>query len=127
MNSHSEYQPDNYGQGVVKRKVDYTLDYITQGLGQLSEHFISQNIIQSEQNIFGLGISSEEYNFYQINKGSSTTQKNGYNSYFYKWNSETIENQRAIYTFWDFLGDVGGLFDMLKLLGQVFIAIMTAI
>ena len=73
MHSHSEYQPDNYGQGVVKRKVDYALDYITLGLGQISEHFISQNIIQSEQNIFGLGISSEEYNFYQINKGSSTT------------------------------------------------------
>ena len=77
MHSHSEYQPDNYGQGVVKRKIDYTMDYITSGFGQFSEHVINQNIIQSEQDIFGLGISSEEYNFYQITKGISTTQKNG--------------------------------------------------
>ena len=28
---------------------------------------------------------------------------------------------RAIYTFWDLLGDVGGLYDMLKLLGQLII------
>ena len=64
IHSHSEYQPDNYGQGVVKRKVDYSLDYIRLGLGQISEHFINQNLIQSEQDIFGLGISAEEYNFY---------------------------------------------------------------
>ena len=80
-------------------------------------NYISQNLIESEQDIFGLGISAEEYNFYQITKGISTTVNNGQNSYFYKWSSETIDNHRAIYTFWDFLGDVGGLFDMLKLLG----------
>ena len=58
---------------MVKRKVDYALDYITIGVGQLSELYISQNLIESEQDIFGLGISAEEYTFYQINKGKSTT------------------------------------------------------
>ena len=48
MHSHSEYQPDNYGQGVVKRKVEYALDYITLGVGQISDHYISQNLIESE-------------------------------------------------------------------------------
>ena len=48
MHSYREYQPDNYGQGVVKRKVEYALDYITLGVGQISDHYISQNLIESE-------------------------------------------------------------------------------
>ena len=39
------------------------------------------------------------------------------NSYFYKWDNKVVSHQRSIYTFWDYLGDVGGLFDMLKLIG----------
>ena len=44
-----------------------------------------------------------------------------------KWSSETHVYSRAIYTFWDLLGDVGGLFDMLKLIGQAMIAFITSL
>ena len=38
-------------------------------------------------------------------------------------NKDKISHRRSIYTFWDFLGDVGGLFDMLKLLVKPILAI----
>ena len=38
----------------------------------------------------------------------------------FELNDEISYESRAIYTFWDLLGDVGGLYDMLKLLGQFF-------
>ena len=31
---------------------------------------------------------------------------------------DRVHHKRSIYTFWDFLGDVGGLFDMLKILAK---------
>ena len=36
-------------------------------------------------------------------------------------------HSRAIYSIWDFLGDVGGLFDMLTLLAQPILALSTAL
>ena len=38
-----------------------------------------------------------------------------------------MSHNRAIYSVLDFLGDVGGLFDMLKLIGEVLISLMTMI
>ena len=40
---------------------------------------------------------------------------------------DVISHSRSIYTVWDFAGDVGGLFDMLKLIGEVLISLMTMI
>ena len=36
--------------------------------------------------------------------------------------TDIVEYRRSIYTVWDFLGDVGGLYDMLKLLAQPVLA-----
>ena len=35
---------------------------------------------------------------------------------------DIVYETREIYTFWDLLGDVGGLYDMLKLMGQFFVS-----
>ena len=34
---------------------------------------------------------------------------------------DTKEHARSIYTIWDLLGDIGGLFDMLRLLKSPFV------
>ena len=36
-----------------------------------------------------------------------------------------VSHSRAIYSVWDFLGDVGGLFDMLRLLAEPILALST--
>ena len=35
------------------------------------------------------------------------------------------QHVRNVYTFWDFLGDIGGLHDALKLIGELFMAVVT--
>ena len=37
----------------------------------------------------------------------------------------TVEYSRAIYTIWDLLGDVGGLFDMLKIIGSPLVSFLS--
>ena len=41
--------------------------------------------------------------------------------------SDIVLHSRSIYSVWDFLGDIGGLFDMLKLLAEPILAITTTI
>ena len=41
--------------------------------------------------------------------------------------SDTVHHSRTIYSFWDFLGDVGGLFDMLKLIGSIIVAFLSIV
>ena len=36
-----------------------------------------------------------------------------------------MEHSRAVYTFWDVMGDVGGLHDALVLLGEVFMTLVS--
>ena len=40
---------------------------------------------------------------------------------------DRIEHTRSIYTMWDFLGDVGGLFDMLRLLAEPLVKMFSVI
>ena len=42
-------------------------------------------------------------------------------------NLDKVQQTRAIYSFWDFLGDVGGLFDMLKLQANPILAVLSAL
>ena len=37
----------------------------------------------------------------------------------------TVEHTRSIYTIWDLLGDVGGLFDMLKIIGSPLVSFLS--
>ena len=39
-------------------------------------------------------------------------------------NFDSVTETRQIYTIWDFLGEVGGLMDMLKLIGQPLISLI---
>ena len=39
--------------------------------------------------------------------------------------SQVLNNTRAVYNFLDFLGDIGGLFDALKVIAWSFITIIT--
>ena len=41
--------------------------------------------------------------------------------------SDIVLHSRSIYSVWDFFGDIGGLFDMLKLLAEPVLALTTAI
>ena len=40
---------------------------------------------------------------------------------------DRVYHARAIYSVWDFFGDVGGLFDMLRLLAQPIVALGAAL
>ena len=40
---------------------------------------------------------------------------------------DVITHNRSIYTLWDFFGDVGGLFDMLKLISQTLLSFVYSI
>ena len=77
---------------------------------------VKKNLVSSEHKIFGLGLNNAEYSFFNLEQGETMARKSLY-VHMVKWSSESQVYSRAIYTFWDLLGDVGGLFDMLKLIG----------
>ena len=43
----------------------------------------------------------------------------------FEMNTDYISHVRHVYSFLDFLGDVGGLFDMLKIVGEVLVSGVT--
>ena len=64
-----------------------------------------------------LGFDSEELTYYTISRGEL------YNNYLheltlsFQMTGSLEKHSRTVYTFWDFLGDVGGLNDIMRLLG----------
>ena len=40
---------------------------------------------------------------------------------------DIVEEQRQVYSFWDFIGDLGGLMDFLKLIGGILVSLYTAL
>ena len=46
-----------------------------------------------------------------------------FNLYF-SMNNDLVYEERSIYTFWDMLGDVGGLFGSLTFLGGIYLKII---
>ena len=77
-----------------------------------------ENEISSNQRLFSLGFDHNSYTYYSINKVETTFNegfKHPYSS-VYQLNPDKIILSRNIYGIWDFFGDVGGLFDMLRYL-----------
>ena len=78
------------------------------------------NEIESEEDLFGLGYSFQKKNF----SFSSVNKKNEFIDgsgavlrLSFGIDPSTISYSRSVFSFWDFLGDVGGLYDMLILIG----------
>ena len=79
---------------------------------------MTENRLISEQSLFGLGFSSNDYTFTSIEPGIEKPifYQSRLLSLEFEINPDHVCYTRAIYGFWDFLGDVGGLFDMLKII-----------
>ena len=71
----------------------------------------------------------EEFYNYEIHSVRSTYEKEDLplNGLYIGLNFDAIEEVRTVYTFWDVLGDIGGLIDMLVLLGQPLIYLLNLI
>ena len=54
---------------MVSKTAEYYLDFINSDRGVAKEIFIQEHNIESEQTFFGLGMSSEETNFFKTHKG----------------------------------------------------------
>lgn len=77
---------------------------------------LKENHIESEQSMFGLGFSSQSYTYYSVEKGDEgVSAPFQFVTISFKMSADRENHKRTIYGVWDFLGDVGGLFDMLKI------------
>ena len=112
---------------MIEQKVEYAFSYLWPDRGQINEYFIQQNKIQSDHKILGLGLESADYQFFSLDTGLKIQRPSVSYIHLVKWSTQVNEYTRSIYTFWDFLGDVGGLFDMLKLITEVLIGFITMI
>ena len=71
----------------------------------------------SEEDLLSLGFNSKKNTYYSISRGES------YNNLFteltisFQMTESLVSHSRSVYSFWDFLGDVGGLNDIMRLLG----------
>ena len=84
-------------------------------------------MIESNEKLIDLGfVDSSEYEFYSIRQADRmypTRVNNLVAGYQIQTSADQVHNQRAIYTVLDFLGDVGGLLDGLKLIGASIISL----
>ena len=113
--SHQQYAPDEYETSPIIKKVE-PLFIPLSDVQKIQTIKIRRNVVYSNQMFTDLGFSETSYQFDELNilpRLDNTEDK--------YWLSimldpDIVEHQRSIYTIWDALGDIGGLFDMLKLL-----------
>ena len=101
--------------------------FLTQNSTKQQFYDIVVNEVESEQSMFGLGFRSTSYTYYSTEKGNLYESSGAEFLIGYQIGLDIRKHTRAIYGVWDFLGDVGGLFDMLKLLAEPIIALSTAL
>ena len=83
---------------------------------------LRRNTIQSEQKFESLGFGdADQYKFYELVTYAEGTHDEGDGAYMISisLDDDILEHKRSIYTLWDMLGDIGGLFDMLKVLTYI--------
>ena len=72
----------------------------------------------------------KETTYYTVLEQESTIYSFRYGQVFmlsFQMHPDIVEEQRQVYSFWDFIGDLGGLNDFLKLVGGILVSIQTAI
>ena len=79
--------------------------------------------MESEESYNGLGLDVREEVFYPVSQTITTHPKDEgvIGGFIITSSEEVIQHTRAIYSALDFLGDVGGLLDMLRLVAEVFL------
>ena len=82
--------------------------------------------MESEESFNGLGLSTREEEFYPVSKKLYTYPKaeGVVGGMIITTSEEATQHNRAIYNTLDFLGDVGGLLDMLRLFAEVFLELI---
>ncbi len=81
--------------------------------------------MESEETFDGFGLNPRTAEYYKVTKSKDwwlvhdVPDSVHITSFSVIFDSEKIVNTRSIYNFLDFLGDVGGLFDMLCLVAKV--------
>ena len=116
-NTH-EYDPNEYKSHYISENVSkevFNFNTLTPGIALYELH---KNFVQHDDNfVASFGETNEQ--FYEVKMFRT---QNGFTpgtqfSVVVEVNTASISHHRAIYSFWDFLGDVGGLNDSLAIFG----------
>ena len=79
--------------------------------------------IYSQDRYTSLGFIEDHYVFYDVEDHLNTKIEERALKLLIMASNDVKENSRSIYTIWDLLGDVGGLYDMLKLISQAVVSL----
>ena len=91
---------------------------------------VTKEVLDSDDNLFNLGIFSEQVEFYSLSKDLNVdgyykeTDMKGLLEVQFIQNTETMRHKRVIYGPLDFLGDFGGLQDALVSIGSLLISFL---
>ena len=90
---------------------------------------MTKNLVTSEENILGLGFDdhNKRHTYYNPSIFQTIDVTVGEDVIYEArilMDMTVIEHSRWVYTMWDFLGDVGGLFEMLQKIAHPGIAII---
>ena len=84
--------------------------------------------MESEETFDGFGFNTRTAEYFTvINRKDFWTVPDSITGFVIAFETEKLNNTRSIYNFLDFLGDVGGLFDMLCIVATVLLHISTFI
>ena len=85
--------------------------------------------LQDERNLnsLGMGFTDYFYTFYKIFQHQIKNGKDIPISFIYQIDHEMSQYGRTVYTFYDLLSDVGGLYGTLQIICQVIVAVISTI
>ena len=106
--------------------------YVVSNSNALPSFYIKQNLIESEEENIGLGLSDPVTKTYYVLEDKPYAMRPRANrnkqtlfALDFVLSKDQTFHKRSIYTILDILGDVGGLLDGLRILGGVVMSIYT--
>ena len=78
---------------------------------------LQKTTLESDDSLLGLSFDAKEYEFYTRTFESTDSIDGVLFQLEIKFNTDIVHNTRQVYSGLDFLGDVGGLYDMLVRIG----------
>ena len=125
--NNEKYNPDKYAEETTSQEAVKDIQNVNFRSSQVQRFQLSQKRINSAEHLLLPGFGGVEKVYYELERTDSMPagSRDIVMSLEFEMNTDQISHMRSCYTFLDFLGDVGGLFDMLRIVGECLMGSIT--
>ena len=121
-----DFSPDGYDEDSIVGTSEVFFDLLDYSRPRTEVFTVQERHLESEDNLYSLGFSSQESEYFYVSKQGDERPwftTNLVKEFLFFMHPDVVHQQRVVFTFFDALGDIGGLRDVLVLVGQLLVTL----